>query len=128
MRHTLLLGCLLAAGVCVALAGCHRHHQVAVYDYDVEPAYVVVPEAPPAIIVEYRSAPPSEHHVWIDGYWDWNKDRYVWQRGHWQLPPHEGTTWIPPRYERHEHGNRYLPGHWRGGRAAGGGHAGRRAR
>jgi len=93
-----------------------------------EPAYVEVGVAPPPLIVEQRPLPPSALHIWIDGYWHWN-GRYVWERGHWGVPPRGHATWIAPRYERHDHGYRYAPGHWKtekqedrrdGGRGRGG--------
>lgn len=34
-----------------------------------QPEYVIVREAPPAVIVERRSPPPSGEYIWIDGYW-----------------------------------------------------------
>ena len=78
-----------------------------------QPEYVIVREAPPAVIVERRSSPPGQGYIWIDGYWHWNSHRYEWQRGHWATPPHERAVWIAPRYERYEQGYRYTPGQWR---------------
>ena len=75
--------------------------------------YVIVQEAPPAVIVERRSSPPSGEYIWIDGYWHWNSRQYVWQGGHWARPPHERAVWVAPRYERREQGYRYTPGEWR---------------
>ena len=78
-----------------------------------QPEYVIVREAPPAVIVERRPAPPSSRHVWIDGYWQWEGRQYVWQPGHWAVPPHERAVWVAPRYEKHEQGYLYTPGQWR---------------
>jgi hypothetical protein len=78
----------------------------------VETQYVIVREAPPAIIVENRPPPPGQGHIWIDGYWNWNGHKYDWQRGHWAVPPHARAVWVAPRYEKHEQGYRYVPGQW----------------
>jgi hypothetical protein len=75
--------------------------------------YVIVREAPPPPVVERRPSAPSREYIWIDGYWNWNGDKYVWERGHWARPPRERTVWVAPRYERHERGYRYTPGQWR---------------
>jgi hypothetical protein len=96
----------------LSLLGCFRGSGSAtVYVESQEPEYVIVREAPPPIIVELRPAPPSVLHIWIDGYWNWN-GRYVWERGRWSVPPHEHAVWVAPRYESHEQGYRYAPGHW----------------
>ena len=99
-----LLGCGLSVG--------GRSGGASVYVGPQEPEYVMVPQAPPPAMVEQRPPPPSGLYIWIDGYWNWN-DRYVWERGHWAAPPHEHATWVAPRYESHEQGYRYAPGHWK---------------
>lgn len=77
-----------------------------------QPQYVVVPQAPPPVIVERRPAPPSEAYVWIDGYWNWDNTRYTWQRGRYVVPPDRDAVWVAPRYDRDTHGYRYSPGQW----------------
>jgi hypothetical protein len=99
-------------GCDVFIGGRERAPRQTVY-VEQQPEYVVVQEAPPAIIVERRSSPPSGEYIWIDGYWHWNGHQYGWQAGHWTRPPHEHAVWIAPRYERHEKGYRYIPGQWR---------------
>jgi len=78
-----------------------------------QPQYIIVREAPPPIIVESRPPLPGQGFIWIDGYWNWNINKYAWERGHWAVPPHERTVWVAPRYEKHEQGYRYMPGQWR---------------
>jgi len=114
LRQTLLW---VSAGViCLGLPGCGehkiRHASEPVY-VEPQPEYVVVRQAPPAVIVERRLPPPSAGYMWIDGYWDWNGRQYVWQGGHWTRPPREHVIWVAPRYDRHEQGYRYTPGQWR---------------
>jgi hypothetical protein len=112
---------MLVSGGIVVLVGCDifvqrsRHETVYVEQPQPQPQpqYVIVREAPPAIIVERRPPPPGQGHIWIDGYWNWNGRQYVWESGRWAVPPRERTIWIAPRYERHEQGYRYMPGQWR---------------
>jgi hypothetical protein len=110
----------VSAGVAgLGLAGCGRSEgrsppaPVSVTPAQPQPEYIIVREAPPAVIVEQRPSQPSGGHIWIDGYWHWDGGQYAWQEGQWALPPHENFIWVAPRYERHEQGYRYTPGQWR---------------
>ena len=74
---------------------------------------VVVTQAPPAPQAENVPERPSDRHVWIAGYWAWRDDRYEWISGHWTIPPKEGSTWVPPRWEQESDGRyRFYDGHW----------------
>jgi hypothetical protein len=106
-----------AAVVGLALLGCdvfvrESASRGTVYVAQQQPEYVIVREAPPQPVVERRPSRPSPGHIWIDGYWDWNGRRYVWEPGHWAIPPHEHAVWVAPRYEKDEKGYRYTPGRW----------------
>jgi hypothetical protein len=113
MRHASMW--VSASVVVLGLLGCsvsvQRSHRPRVYED--EPQYVIVREAPPPIVREHRPPPPSRGYIWIDGYWNWDGHRYVWEPGHWAVPPHGRAVWVAPRYERHEDGYWYLPGRWR---------------
>ncbi len=97
---------------CGGSDGGHSHRET-VYVERQQPEYVIVREAPPPVVEEQRPSPPSHGHIWIDGYWHWDGHKYVWEHGHWAVPPHEHAVWVAPRYERHEQGYRYTPGQWR---------------
>jgi len=105
-----------ASVVALGLLGCsglvERSPRETVYVAQPQPEYVIVPDAPPPIVRERRPSPPSRGHIWIDGNWHWNGQGYVWQPGHWAVPPHGRAVWVPPRYERDQHGYRYMPGRW----------------
>jgi hypothetical protein len=105
-----------ASVVALGLLGCYglveRSPRGTVYVAQPQPEYIIVPEAPPPIIMERRPPLPSRGHIWIDGNWHWSGQRYVWQPGRWAVPPHGRAVWVPPRYERDEHGYRYMPGRW----------------
>jgi hypothetical protein len=76
-------------------------------------AEVVVRVAPPAAIVEHRSASPGRDYVWIPGYHNWDGHRHVWVAGRWELPPHAHARWEAHRWERRGDGWVLIQGHWR---------------
>ena len=75
--------------------------------------YAAVRVGPPAPAV-YRpvGVAPGPGFVWIDGYYDWVGNGWVWRPGRWARPPHPGYVWRKPRYERRRNGYRVHPGHW----------------
>ena len=57
-------------------------------------------QMPPARIIEHRDEPPSRHHVWLDGYWNWVNDSWVWHKGKYveaiqDRPPLKNQEFIP---------------------------------
>jgi hypothetical protein len=77
-----------------------------------QPQYVIVQQAPPPIRVERRPSAPSAAHIWIDGYWNWDSQRYSWVGGRYELPPQPGALWVAARYDSDAKGYRYTPGRW----------------
>ena len=78
----------------------------------VEQQPVDVDVAPPAPVVETRTAAPGGGAVWIPGYWRWHQGRHHWMSGRWSAPRH-GHHWEPARWSRHGHRWAYEPGRWR---------------
>jgi len=78
------------------------------------PAGYLVMQAPPAPPPPEAIPPrPSSEHVWLAGYWTWRNNRYEWMAGRWELPPHRGATWIPPRWAPEGGSYRFFEGYWR---------------
>jgi hypothetical protein len=76
------------------------------------PTQQVVVVAPPPPRAEVVYARPSPYHVWVAGYWAWERGRHVWIAGHWTLPPRGFSRWQEPRWE-HRGGNYvFIEGHW----------------
>ena len=46
-----------------------------------------VPYPPPAALVETVPPRPDDRAVWVDGYWEFAQDSYVWRRGGWMHAP-----------------------------------------
>jgi hypothetical protein len=63
--------------------------------------------------LEIVSAPPSSHHVWIEGYWIWRHREYVWVAGNWELPPNPDVVWIAPRVVEFGRGYEFFEGYWK---------------
>jgi hypothetical protein len=76
-------------------------------------ADIVVRIAPPRAVVEHRSVAPSREHVWIPGYHRWDGNRYVWERGRWELPPRRHAKWVAPKWSHRHREYVFTEGHWR---------------
>jgi hypothetical protein len=68
---------------------------------------------PPPVRVETRPARPSPAHVWIDGHWDWRRDRHEWVGGYWAVPPQTGYVWEAGRWVNEGGAWVYYQGQWR---------------
>jgi hypothetical protein len=66
-----------------------------------------------ADIVIRLAPPPSRNHVWIQGYHNWDGQRYVWVQGRWEQPPRPGARWVAHRYVHQKGGYVLVEGHWR---------------
>lgn len=73
---------------------------------------VVAPQAPPVWVVE--RVRPRPGYVWAHGYWRWNGNRYVAERGHWE-PLRAGYRYQHPHWERRGDGWHWRAGVWVGG-------------
>ena len=49
--------------------------------------------------------PPTEDHIWVDGYWDGD----VWVDGYWRIEEIDGMIWIDGEYDD---GGGYEDGYW----------------
>jgi hypothetical protein len=72
----------------------------------------MAPDGPPPNRAEHRLPRPEGNHVWIDGYWDRQEDRWAWAPGRWEAPGQPGSSWVKPQYRKDRAGTRYEPGHW----------------
>lgn len=56
--------------------------------------FIEVPYPPPAALVETVPPRPKGDFVWVDGYWNWARTQFVWQRGGW-VPAREAARLAP---------------------------------
>ena len=78
------------------------------------PDAVFVRVAPPAAIVETRTASPGADFYWIDGYYRWDGGRHVWVGGHYERRPNRTAVWAPGAWHHHSKGWYWTDGHWSG--------------
>jgi hypothetical protein len=88
------------------------------------PGYTIVPkpqehegmrmaqDAPPRSRHETRPSRPSKDHLWINGYWERQNEKWAWAGGRWETPSRKGSTWIKPKYHHEKDGYRYEAGRW----------------
>jgi hypothetical protein len=69
-------------------------------------------DAPPPPRIEERPHRPGASHIWVQGSWDWQGERWAWVPGRWERPHERHARWIAPVYVREDDGWRYTPGHW----------------
>ena len=55
---------------------------------------------------------PSSQHAWVPGHWRWNEGAYVWESGHWEIPPAANVTWHGPEWIRQTNGYVLKEGFW----------------
>jgi hypothetical protein len=67
---------------------------------------------PPAPIVEVIPPDPGGGVIWVGGEWAWH-DHWVWDRGHYEQPPHPGARWVPHQYVNHGGKHTYVHGRWK---------------
>ncbi|HEY4417517.1 MAG TPA: hypothetical protein VGO57_17630 [Verrucomicrobiae bacterium] len=92
---------LFAATVGLLTAGC------VVYPDDGVDVY----SDPPPLIVETIPPDPGGGVVWVGGEWAWH-DHWVWEKGHYDRPPHPGARWVPHQYVHHGGRRTYIHGRW----------------
>ncbi|MCA8092869.1 hypothetical protein LGM65_18585 [Burkholderia anthina] len=69
--------------------------------------------APPAPRHDRRPPPPRSHgYVWTDGYWRWQRGRYIWVSGRW-VARRPGHRWVPGYWRRQGQVWIYVDGAWR---------------
>lgn len=73
---------------------------------------IYIGRTPPPLRYEARPPMPGAGYAWVDGYWNWGSNRYVWVPGRWDRPPYQGAYWSHPHYDRYDNGWRMEQGHW----------------
>ncbi len=72
-------------------------------------------QVPPAKKPELRGKPPAWNYVWVDGYWNWEKNGWQWHQGKYvqaiqDRPPINNRDFrtIPPSVH-----HVWIPGEWK---------------
>ena len=69
--------------------------------------------APPPVRVETYGPAPGPGDIWINGYWGYRTNSYVWIPGRWDRPPRGLRRWEDGRWERRGDRYRWQDGRWR---------------
>jgi hypothetical protein len=78
-----------------------------------QPDEVVVDQDPPAAQYEVVGVSPGPGFLWVGGYYHWYGNRWAWNAGHYERPPHPGAVWVHPRYAYRGSARIYVRGYWR---------------
>ena len=109
------------------LAGCNRNAPSSAPATAAAPAPAPAPIAPgqptpgefyvegdlPPPEPEVQVVSPGPGFVWIAGCWGWRDGGRIWERGHWERPPHAHAEWVSPRWDRRGRGHVFVRGYWR---------------
>ncbi len=68
------------------------------------------PPPPPRRVMVVR---PGPRHVWVPGYYRWNRGRYLWVNGYWTIPPRPHAVWAPGYWAPRRTGYVWISGYWR---------------
>ena len=77
-----------------------------------QPAPVVVYQNPPPPPPEMIGVAPAPGLFWIGGFWAWDGGRHVWRPGRWERHRH-GQAYVPHQWVRAGNGWQLHGGHWR---------------
>jgi hypothetical protein len=76
-----------------------------------QPEPVLVPWAPPPMLVEAPPMMPFPGAVWIGGFWTWHGN-WVWAAGRWVATPQPNYVWVQPYYEHRDAAVVFVNGYW----------------
>jgi len=96
MRERIRMGC-AALLLSLTLAGC----------------VAVVRTRPPSPRVGHRTEAPFAGAVWIEGYWQFQRNDWVWMEGRWARQPWPDAYWEPGLWIESRGGWKWRDGKWR---------------
>lgn len=73
---------------------------------------VIVPEPPPAPVVERVYVSPGPEFVWVGGYWGWGGGSWAWTSGRWCRPPYGHSVWVAPHCINRGGTSVWISGYW----------------
>jgi len=70
------------------------------------------PPPPPPKVAETVSPSPAANAVWIPGFWDYTGSSYIWNTGHWEIPPPVARQYVSPHWENRGGTYVWVRGYW----------------
>lgn len=80
-----------------------------------QPRDYVVESDVPAVRYEQRAVVRSSYMdpVWVNGYWGWGGNDWVWVPGRWVQRPRSNAVWTDGRYYVNDDRRYWRSGYWR---------------
>jgi hypothetical protein len=72
----------------------------------------VVATGPPPMVNEVTAVAPSSRHVWMPGYYSYNRGNYVFVNGSYGIPPRGKTSYVQGNWHNTSRGYKRDKGHW----------------
>ena len=72
----------------------------------------VVATGPPPMANEVIVVAPSPRHVWVSGYYSYNRGNYVYNDGYYRVPPRGRTSYTQGNWRNTPKGYKRDKGHW----------------
>lgn len=67
----------------------------------------------PSVTVDVRPQRPSPRHIWVEGEWNPNGDRYDYRNGYWSEPQSHRHRYSKGHWRHNSRGYYWVPGRWR---------------
>jgi hypothetical protein len=72
----------------------------------------LVATGPPPMVNEVMVTSPSPRHVWMPGYYSYNRGNYVFVNGSYRIPPRGKTSYTQGNWRNTSKGYKRDKGHW----------------
>jgi hypothetical protein len=72
-----------------------------------------VATAPPPPPYEVIGVAPSPYHVWVPGYYSYNRGHYVYTKGFYRIPPRGKKYYVQGNWRNTSRGYKRDKGYWR---------------
>jgi WXXGXW repeat (2 copies) len=94
------------------VVGCYVEAGQAPPPYGPNEVVVADPPPPPPPPPEPAPPPAPAGQVWVAGYHRWDGHKYVYERGHYERPPHSNARYVPGHWEARGQGKVWVNAHW----------------
>ena len=74
---------------------------------------IVVVREPPPNRVEVIVVSPGPGHVWVPGFWRWERNDFLWTPGRWMVIRRGYHRWVPGYWRHHRRGWLWVEGRWK---------------
>lgn len=76
-------------------------------------AQIIIKVRPGPPVVRVRPVSPGPRHIWINGEYILQGNRYIYTDGYWAVPPPNYRYWKEGHWKKRRGGWIWIRGHWR---------------